>query len=263
MSKKSKNNSSFVMDTDWIFNGTIDAEQKEYVLLGYFQKMNKNLEEMKIYPMFTELSIHLGNIQTLLSQNRILYTEKKLTTDNDEIFIKDLKVKDIPDLTDEEFSEYQKIIRVSQPMLFDYFNIAKSIWSLAYDSILIKIKRNKNNIESKSGFFYFKYKDNIYVWKYTMRNLRGYKNQTRTDSKLIFSGQSDSSVIKIISQLSKTYRKNGESKYPIFEAESNDMFPLNETVIPIVKRKIVSMVHQSARVNKMLEDKKVMEDGVQ
>ena len=30
------------MNTDWIFNGTIDAEQKEYVLLGYFQKMNKN-----------------------------------------------------------------------------------------------------------------------------------------------------------------------------------------------------------------------------
>ena len=122
MSKKTKNNNSFVMNTDWLFNGTIDAEQKEYVLLGYFQKMNKNLEEMRIYPMFTELSIHLGNIQTLLTQNKILYTDKKLTTDNDEIFIKDLKVKDIPDLTDEQFDEYRKIIRVSQPMLFDYFN---------------------------------------------------------------------------------------------------------------------------------------------
>lgn len=244
------------MDTDWIFNGTIDAEQKEYVLLGYFQKMNKNLEEMKIYPMFTELSIHLGNIQTLLSQNRILYTNKKLTTDNDEIFIKDLKVKDIPDLSDDEFSEYQKIIRVSQPMLFDYFNIAKSIWSLAYDSISVLIKRNRKNIENKSGFFYFNYKDNLYIWKYTMVNLRGYKNQTRTDSKLIFSGQSDLSIIKLISQTSKTYKKNNESKFPVFEARSHEMFPLNETVIPIVKRKIVSIVHQSVKVNKMLEEKK-------
>ena len=73
------------MNTDWIFNGTIDAEQKEYVLLGYFQKMNKNLEEMKIYPMFTELSIHLGNIQTLINTNKILYTEKKFTTNDDEL----------------------------------------------------------------------------------------------------------------------------------------------------------------------------------
>jgi hypothetical protein len=148
-------------------------------------------------------------------------------------------------------------------MLFDYFNIAKSIWSLAYDSITVKIKRNKNNIESKSGFFYFKYKENLYIWKYTMKNLRGYKNQTRTDSKLIFSGQSDLSIIRLISQSSTTYRKNSESKYPIFEAESHEMFPLNETVIPIVKRKIVSMIHQSARVNKLLEDKKIMENGVQ
>jgi len=251
------------MDTDWIFNGTIDAEQKEYVLLGYFQKMNKNLEEMKIYPMFTELSIHLGNLQTLLSQNRILYTDKKLTTDNDEIFIKDLKVKDIPDLTDEEFAEYQKIIKVSQPMLFDYFNIAKSIWSLAYDSITINIKRNKNNLTNKIGFFYLKYKNNLYVWRYNIRKLRGYNNQTKMDTKLIFSGETNLTVTKVIFQNSKTYRKNSESKYPVFESVSHDMFPLNETLIPIVKRKIVSLIHQSIRVEKILEENKILENGIQ
>ena len=46
-----KNKIKFVMNTDWIFDGVIDAELKEYVLLGYFQKMNAQLEEMKIYPM--------------------------------------------------------------------------------------------------------------------------------------------------------------------------------------------------------------------
>ena len=251
------------MNTDWIFNGTIDAEQKEYVLLGYFQKMNKNLEEMKIYPMFTELSIHLGNIQTLLSQNRILYTDKKLTSDNDEIFIKDLKVKDIPDLTDEEFAEYQKIIRVSQPMLYDYFNIAKSIWSLAYDSITVNIKRNKKNISNKSGFYYTEYKDNLYVWSYSMKNMRGLKNQTKTDAKLIFSGQSDLTVINIISQNSKTYRKNGESKFPVFEVKCHEMFPMNETLIPMMKRKVVSLIYQSIKVEKLLEENKILDNGVQ
>ena len=74
--KKSSNN--FVMDTDWIFQGEIDSEQKNYVLLGYFQKLNKNLEQIKMYPMFTELSLHLGNLQTLLNRNQILYIDKKL-----------------------------------------------------------------------------------------------------------------------------------------------------------------------------------------
>ena len=36
------------MDTDWLFQGIIDAEQKEYVLLNYFQKLNQNLEEIKM-----------------------------------------------------------------------------------------------------------------------------------------------------------------------------------------------------------------------
>ena len=74
--KKSSNN--FVMDTDWIFQGEIDSEQKNYVLLSYFQKLNKDLEQIKMYPMFTELSLHLGNLQTLLNRNQILYIEKKL-----------------------------------------------------------------------------------------------------------------------------------------------------------------------------------------
>ena len=43
-----KNKLKFVMDTDWIFDGVIDAELKQYVLLGYFQKLNKQLEEMKV-----------------------------------------------------------------------------------------------------------------------------------------------------------------------------------------------------------------------
>ena len=62
------------MDPEWIITGSIDAEQKEYKLMAYFQKMNVFLEEIKLYPMFIEVSVHLGNIQTIINQNRILKT---------------------------------------------------------------------------------------------------------------------------------------------------------------------------------------------
>jgi hypothetical protein len=65
------------MDPEWIITGSIDAEQKEYKLMAYFQKMNVFLEEIKLYPMFIEVSVHLGNIQTIINQNRILKTKKK------------------------------------------------------------------------------------------------------------------------------------------------------------------------------------------
>ena len=82
----------FIMNTDWLFQGIIDAEQKQYVLLNYFQKLNKHLENMEVYPMFIELSLHLGNIQTLINQNKILYTQKKFLTNDDELLISDLKI---------------------------------------------------------------------------------------------------------------------------------------------------------------------------
>lgn len=131
------------MDTDWLFNGIIDSEQKQYILLSYFQKLNSNLEEMKVYPMFTELSLHLGNIQTLLNQDKILYSDKRLSSYDDEYLISDLKLKDIPVLADDEYDEYRKILKFSHPRLQDYFGITKSIWSIVYDSITVNVKKNK------------------------------------------------------------------------------------------------------------------------
>ena len=158
MSKK--NNLKFILNTNWVFEGILESEQKQYILLSYFQKLNKNLDDMKIYPMFTELSLHLGNVQSLINQNRILYTDKTLKSYDDELIINDLKLKDIPSLNTEEFNEYQKILKYSQPKLLDYFNVTKAFWSVVYDSVEVKLKKNKSNLNSKdrlSSLYSFSY----------------------------------------------------------------------------------------------------------
>lgn len=241
------------MNTDWLFDGILDAEQKQYVLLDYFQKMNQYLERMEVYPMFIELSLHLGNMQTLLTQNKILYTDRKLTSNDDELVLSDLKVKDIPVLDNEEVIEYHKILKNSQPQLYDYFNFAKSIWSVVYDSIEVVVKKNKNNLQSKSGFFSYKTPEKVYIWQYTTRRVYKTNGQTKTSVKLIFEGQQDSLTIpQIISTFSKTYEKNNESVYPVFEVFCNDVFPLEQTLVPIFKRKILSYIHQSEKVIRKL-----------
>jgi hypothetical protein len=253
MENKKRNKNNFIMDTDWLFDGILDAEQKQYVLLDYFQKMNQHLERMEVYPMFIELSLHLGNMQTLLTQNKILYTDRKLTSNDDELVLSDLKVKDIPVLDDEEIVEYHKILKNSQPQLYDYFNFAKSIWSIVFDSIEVVVKKNKNNLQSKSGFFSYKSENNIYVWQYTTRKIYKTNGQTKTSLKLIHKGQqNDLTISEIISKFSKTYEKNNEKSYPVFEVFCSDVFPLEQTLLPIFKRKILSYIHQSEKVVKKL-----------
>lgn len=254
MEKKRRNKKvKFIMDTDWLFEGILDAEQKQYVLLDYFQKMNKHLERMEVYPMFIELSLHLGNVQTLLNQNKILYTDRQLTSNDDELIFADLKVKDIPVLDDEEIVEYHKILRTIQPQLHDYFNYAKSIWSIVYDSIDVVIKKNKTNLDSKSGFFYYKTETSLYIWKYTTKKVYKSNNQTKTVIDAVYYGeQLDLTITEILSKFSKTYEKNKEVNYPIFEVFCHEIFPLEETLVPIFKRKILSYINQQVKVKKLL-----------
>jgi hypothetical protein len=248
-----------IMDTDWIFDGIVDSEQKQYVLLSYFQKLNKNLEDMKIYPMFTELSLHLGNVQTLLSQNKILYTDKKIFEYGEELLITDLKVKDIPNLSENEFDEYQKILQYSHPKLFDYFNIAKSFWAIVYDSINVSVKLNKKNVASKHGFFFTKINNVIYVWRYNTRKVRNSKNLFKVNLTKIYEGDGENLKIqKIISRFSKTYSKNGENQYPVFEIICHQIFPLNETLLPLFKRKVLSLINQSLKYLTSQSDKKLL-----
>lgn len=246
------------MDTDWLFQGIVDSEQKRYVLLDYFQKLNNHLEKMEVYPMFIELSLHLGNIQTLINQNKILYTDKKFLTNDDELLISDLKVKDIPVLSEEEIVEYHQILKDSQPQLHDYFGFAKSIWSIVYESVDIILKKNKNNTQSKNGFFYYKNNDGLYVWKYSIKRVYKTKGQTKTVTKLVYFGEEDNLTIQeIISKFSKTYEKDNEKSYPIFEIQCKDIFPIEETLLPISKRKIMSFINQQNKV-KLIETKKLI-----
>jgi len=213
--------------------------------------------------MFIELSIHLGNIQTLLTQNKLLITNRKILGPDDELIISDLQAINPPDFTDEERDELKRVLLNTQPKLFDYFNIVKAIWTLVFDSILIKIKRNSDNLNSKSGFFYFKIENELYVWRYDIRKVAKGNGQNKTNVKLLYQGNGeDLTIIQLLSKFSKTYKSNSEKTLPIFEVTSTQNFPIYETLVPVTKRKIMSLINQSIRIEKMEEQKKLLENGV-
>jgi hypothetical protein len=133
----------FLLNTDWIFEKPIDREYKEYKLLSYFQKMGDKLDKLELYPGFIELSLHLMNIQALMRDQKMVYTDKKLINVDDEILVKDLKVKNLPELSTEEYTEFMSVLKYSAPRMMEYFNVAKSVWSIVFESLDMKIRRSK------------------------------------------------------------------------------------------------------------------------
>ena len=225
-----KNKLKFVMSTDWIFEGVIDAELKEYVLLGYFQKLNKQLEDMKVYPMFTEITLHLANIRNLLLKNQILYTDKSLLNIDDEITIIDLKTKDKPILTIHEENELRKILKYSEAKLQDYFDIIKSVWTIVYDAIEVVSILNEDNLISKKGYFYTKSSNLINIWEY---NIRKHKGENKTTFKQI----EDPNLY--------THLISTENELPTFYIHCDKEVPFEETLLPLMKRKVLSYIFQS------------------
>ena len=168
-------------------------------------------------------------------------------------------MKDIPVMADDEYLEYQKILKYSHPKLQDYFGITKSIWAVVYESIQVSVKKNKNNLESNTGFFFYKTKEETYIWRYNTRKIPKSNNETKTFLKLVHQGSlEDLTTNDLILKFLSTKEEVKTHKFPVFEVTCNDVFPLEETLVPIFKRKIMAYIAQSIKK----EPKKLLSNGI-
>lgn len=237
------------MNTDWMFEKPIDSEHKEYKLLSYFQKMGEKLDNMELYPGFIELALHLANVQTLVKDKKIIYTNKKFATIDDELLVKDLKIKDIPEMSKNEYEEFIKILSYTTPRMIQYFNIAKSVWEIVFDKIYLVVKKNKENITNNSGFFYFIDKKNkkIIVWEYEKKPAAKNSPESKVIVNQIYNDEKNNlTVNKIISTFSQLEDKK---KLSVVEMVCNGDFPIEETLLPLFKRKLISHIDQKKFVD--------------
>ena len=243
---------SLILDPDWIIKEPIDYEHKQYVFLDYLQKVNKKLDKLEVYPSFIELSLHFANIQTLIKEDKLIKTEKKFDTVDDEILLLDLNFSDIPKMNEEEHDDYKKALRFVAPKIFDHFSIAKSIWQMAYDAASVTIKENKDEIINDYGFFYYdsKFDNRLYVWEYKFKKVVKGRNEVKQVVNLIYSEENKGLPIsEIIQNFSKYSKYVTTTNLPVFEVFSSEDYPLEETLLPIFKRKIQSYITQTINVN--------------
>lgn len=247
MGRKKKNH--FKLNPEWMLKRPLDFEYNKYILLNYIQKCEKGFNNFEIYPDFVELSLHLANIQSLYKENKLLLTNKKFESCDDEILLKDLIPVDTEKLTDEEELELKKTIKYSGDKLFEMFNVAKTIWTLAYDNIDIFLRKNKTGISTGYGYVFYLKKDTmtLYVWEYYDKYLKKGVENVKTYLKLIYEDTYGDKTISEIIDENSSFTKNKEYKnIPIFEAKSSGQFPMDSTFVPILKRKLTSYLYQTS-----------------
>lgn len=249
-----KKKTSFKLDPEWLLKKPLDFEYNKYTLLDYLQKCEKRFDNFEIYPDFVELSLHLANIQSLVKENTLLLTKKQFESPDDEILLKELYPKKPRELSEQETEELDKTIKFSGNKLFDAFNVAKSIWNLAYDNIHISLKKNKNNLGIGKGyiFFYRREEDKIFVWEYEIKNFGKEDFDNKTKINLIYEDfPSEMNLATILDTFSNWNIDPSHEEFPIFELKSTQPFPMDATLIPIMKRKILAYVYQIINFEKL------------
>ncbi len=245
MARKKKLN--FKLEPDWMLKEPIDFEYNKYTLLNFIQKCQLGFDKLELYPDFVELSLHLANLQTLSTDKKIFVTDKKFESCDDEILLKDLVAQSLRELSEEEQTELEKTIMYSGNKLFDTFNMAKSIWNLAFDNVEVTVRRNKTEINSGYGFiFYWKKEDSkLFVWEYKVKKNKSYLQGSKLQMNLIFEGDISHLPLMEIINNNSTFNKNIMNKeLPIFEVKSTNPFPMEQTLIPMIKRKVLSLYFQ-------------------
>ena len=245
---------AFKLNPEWMLKEPLDFEYNKYTLLDYIQKCEQRLDKFEIYPDFVELSLHLANMQSLSKENTLLLTDKKFNSCDDEIMIKDLYPKKPREMSKEEEDELGRTIKYSNNKLFDTFNIAKSIWNIVFDEVEISIKKNKEHLAAGSGYvFYYRKLDNkVYVWEYEIKKKRGDKNVSQTYITKIYENTPDkTTLLSIIENHSKFNKTEYYKDLPVFEMSCSQNFPMEQAIVPIMKRKITAYIFQIVNMVKV------------
>ena len=142
---------------------------------------------------------------------------------------------------------FRSTIKFSGTKLFDAFNIGKSIWNLAFDNIHLNIKKNKENISTGRGYVYFFKRENqtLYVWEYEIRKDKKNDVSSKTYITQLYEGTKEKIIIgDIINEKSSWREIEGFDLLPIFEVKSTQEFPMEQTFVPMMKRKLMTYVFQ-------------------
>jgi hypothetical protein len=196
----------------------------------------------------------LANLQSIVKENTLLLTNKKFESCDDEILVKELIAKNPRELSKEEENELSETIKFSGSKLFDAFNMAKAIWNIAYDSVDVQIKKNKAGLVSGSGYIFYYQKDteSLFVWEYQIKKPKTDNQNNKTYINLIYNGPVDKlTMTNIIDTFSTWNTTDFYHNLPIFEMKCSQKLPMEQTIIPIMKRKVMAYVFQVVNFEKI------------
>ena len=145
-------------------------------------------------------------------------------------------------LTKEEIVEVYRVCKYSSQKLTDSFNHAKAIWDIVNDTVSIDPIRNKKNVQPKQGLFFVDYNNKTLLYEFIIKPI---KKDIKKIGEFKMEGIEET-LKQVKNPLIKDLHDPKVHKDLIFFAvHHNNSYPLKETLLPIIKRKVMNYTIQS------------------
>jgi hypothetical protein len=231
------------LSKDWITNGLIDFEYKKYVLLAYLQQVRGNFNEVKLYPGLSDLLERYQDALTFQKRKNLM--KSGFPKEISRIDLEKLKILYQEMIEDSDLmNQLEEIVEYALPKMNDTLNLGKEI----YEQVEAKLKIEPIGIMPlymDEGYLLMELgnskQTDVYQYKVAKFSYsgEGYKSVYLEFMESIRRGIGDTfEGIKL--QLIRAYKTLPNPA--TFLINSEQQFPVKETLMPITKRLVLQTV---------------------
>lgn len=231
----------------WFAEGYIDFELKKYTLLAYLQRINGYFNQNKLYPQLADLIFHYNNIVAFRENKKYLKEQfpKKLTG----IQLEKLQLLYEQMMADDEImNELEQIIHYAADRMRTTIHSGTEIYEFVEDKLNIS-PVGIIPLDTQEGYFFLSNgnirRTRIYHYRLSIFEKRDARYRSMRTSYIDMRYRGISTTYEQLK--SELIRSKQELPNPaVYAVETPLKFPVEETLLPVVKRSLVKFISEAA-----------------
>lgn len=214
------------LSPDWFVETPTDFEHKRWILLDYLQNTHSDFRSRKLYPSMSDIIYHIKNLESW-NHKRELFKGELKGLDFDKMTL----IYDTPE-NSAEMEEINKIVDYSIGEMHSVFKYGRKVWRKIENSLVWKIVGIMPQYKLE-GYILIKVGKEINIYQYKIVNLfKDPENHIGTNLTFV---DKEEIGFKPYEHIKEKLIKSGELPNPLTISVESPEFPLEESIIPIVK----------------------------
>ncbi len=231
-----------VLSKDWMIEGLVDFEYKKYQLLSYLKDVEDDFRQQRLYPFFGELVEHYDNLVTFERKREFLMKNfpKEVTVfDFEEWDLVQKKVVEDNNL----MKELTKVISYASKQFKKYLQEGQALFEFACKAVKLHYLHGKEADNRTSGYLFCRSDktNEVKAYQYEVTVFDNNENQFgEIKTRQVDSIEGNVRPQELKSIFLSRHRIMNNPTMVFVEADMP--FPFEQTVFPVIKRKLVYLV---------------------